>query len=160
MKTASLGLLEVMVVRVNAGGDAPRTPPLLVVTGPFPLSLFSSRKDFWRISGKIYLAGWPLRYNYNPNKQMAGLVPLVCTWERDRQNNENGFARAFGGDGGTCECRGGCPPGPPLCGDVMGPSHFLCFLQEQIFGEWAGNFFGELTVKVQLQETTSNKWRA
>jgi len=57
MKTASLGLLEVMVVRVNAGGDAPQTPPLLVVTGPFPLSLFSSRKDFWRISGKIYLAG-------------------------------------------------------------------------------------------------------
>jgi len=21
--------------------------------------------------------------------------------------------RAFDGDGGTCECRGGCPPGPP-----------------------------------------------
>ena len=30
MKTASLGLLEVMVVRVNAGGDAPPDPPLLV----------------------------------------------------------------------------------------------------------------------------------
>ena len=28
MKTASLGLLEVMVVRVNAGGDAPPDPPL------------------------------------------------------------------------------------------------------------------------------------
>jgi len=27
MKTASLGLLEVMVVRVNAGGDAPPGPP-------------------------------------------------------------------------------------------------------------------------------------
>ena len=27
MKTASLGLLEVMVVRVNAGGDAPPDPP-------------------------------------------------------------------------------------------------------------------------------------
>ena len=26
MKTASLGLLEVMVVRVNAGGDAPPDP--------------------------------------------------------------------------------------------------------------------------------------
>jgi hypothetical protein len=54
MKTASLGLLEVMVVRVNAGGDAPS-----VVTsraGPFPLSLFSSRKDFWRMSGIIFLA--------------------------------------------------------------------------------------------------------
>ena len=30
-------------------------------------------------------------------------------------NNENGFARAFGGAGGTPECGGGCPPGPPLC---------------------------------------------
>jgi hypothetical protein len=28
---------------------------------------------------------------------------------------ENGFAQAFGGAGGTRECRGGCPPGPPLC---------------------------------------------
>ena len=32
MKTASLGLLEVMVVRVNAGGDAPPDPPLLVMS--------------------------------------------------------------------------------------------------------------------------------
>ena len=32
MKTASLGLLEVMVVRVNAGGDAPPAPPLLVTS--------------------------------------------------------------------------------------------------------------------------------
>jgi len=32
MKTASLGLLEVMVVRVNAGGDAPPDPPLLVTS--------------------------------------------------------------------------------------------------------------------------------
>jgi len=44
--------------------------------------------------------------------------------------NENCFARAFGGDGGTCECRGGCPPGPPSVGDVMGHSPFLCFLTE------------------------------
>ena len=52
MKTASLGLLEVMVVRVNAGGDAPPDPPSVGddtglfplsfdVTGPLPLSLFS-----------------------------------------------------------------------------------------------------------------------
>ena len=43
MKTASLGLLEVPVVRVNAGGDAPLDPPSVGdVTGPpFPLSLFS-----------------------------------------------------------------------------------------------------------------------
>ena len=34
-------------------------------------------------------------------------------------------------DGGTCECRGGCPPGPPSVGDVMGPFPFLCFLQLQ-----------------------------
>jgi len=54
MKTASLGLLEVMVVRVNAGGDAPPDPPSVGdVTGPFPLSLFSS-KDFWRMSGIIF----------------------------------------------------------------------------------------------------------
>ena len=57
MKTASLGLLEVPVVRVNAGGDAPPDPPSVGdVTGPFPLSLFSSRKDFWRMSGIIFLA--------------------------------------------------------------------------------------------------------
>jgi len=35
MKTASLGLLEVMVVRVNAGGDAPPDPPLSVRVSPF-----------------------------------------------------------------------------------------------------------------------------
>ena len=47
MKTASLGLLEVMVVRVNAGGDAPPDPPSVGdVMGPFPLSLFSSRTVF------------------------------------------------------------------------------------------------------------------
>ena len=41
MKTASLGLLEVLVVRVNAGGDAPPDPPSVGdVTGPFPLSLY------------------------------------------------------------------------------------------------------------------------
>ena len=39
MKTASLGLLEVRVVRVNAGGDAPPDPPSVGDdTGPFPLS--------------------------------------------------------------------------------------------------------------------------
>ena len=73
MKTASLGLLEVMVVRVNAGGDA--------------------------------------------------------------------------------------PPDPPSVGDVRS-GHFLCFLQEQILANEREIFFGELTVKVQLQETTSIKWRA
>ena len=65
MKTASLGLLEVMVVRVNAGGDAPQDPPSVGdVTGPFPLSLFSS-KDFWRMSGIIFLARrWKITRNH------------------------------------------------------------------------------------------------
>ena len=45
------------MVRVNAGGDAPPDPPSVGdVTGSFPLSLFSSRKDFWRMSGIIFLA--------------------------------------------------------------------------------------------------------
>jgi hypothetical protein len=46
MKTASLGLLEAMVVRVNAGGDAPGPPSVGDVTGSFPLSLFSQEKIF------------------------------------------------------------------------------------------------------------------
>ena len=50
-------------------------------------------------------------------------------------NNENSFARAFGGDGGTCECRGGCPPGPPSVGDVTGSFPLSLFSQEKIFGE-------------------------
>ena len=62
MKTASFGLLEVMVVRVNAGGDAPLDPPSV--------------------------------------------------------------------------------------GDVTGHSPFLCFLQEQFFGDEQENIFGGLTVKV------------
>jgi len=59
MKTASPGLLEVMVVRVNAGGaggDAPPDPPSVGDVRSGPLSLFSSRTDFWRMSRKIFLA--------------------------------------------------------------------------------------------------------
>jgi len=56
MKTASLGLLEVPVVRVNAGGDAPRTPPLLVTSRAIPPFFVFLQKVFWRISGKIFLA--------------------------------------------------------------------------------------------------------
>ena len=38
MQLYSLGLLEVMVVHVNAGGDAPPDPPSVGdVTGPFQL---------------------------------------------------------------------------------------------------------------------------
>ena len=55
MKTASLGLLEGLVVCVNAGGDAPPDPPSVDVTGPpFPLSLFSSRKFFGELAGKYF----------------------------------------------------------------------------------------------------------
>jgi len=47
MKTASLGLLEVMVVRVNAGGDAPRIPPLLVTSWAHsPFLCFLQEKIF------------------------------------------------------------------------------------------------------------------
>ena len=40
---------------------------------------------------------------------LGSYAPSTLHWV-----NENCFARAFGGAGGTCECRGGCPPGPPL----------------------------------------------
>ena len=57
MKTALPGLLELPVVRrVNAGGDAFPDPPLLVMSEPIPPFLFSSRKGFWRMSEKIFLA--------------------------------------------------------------------------------------------------------
>ena len=49
MKTASLGLLEVMVVRVNAGGDAPPDPPSVVSSRAHPPFFVFSRKDFRRI---------------------------------------------------------------------------------------------------------------
>ena len=47
MKTASLGLLEVMVVRVNAGGDAPPDPPPVGdVMGHSPLLSFLKKNYF------------------------------------------------------------------------------------------------------------------
>ena len=45
MKTASLGLLEVMVVRVNAGGDAPPDPPSVVTSRAHP-PFFVFKKRF------------------------------------------------------------------------------------------------------------------
>ena len=53
IKTASLGLLEVMVVRVNAG--IPDPPSVGDVWAHPPFFVFS-RKDFWRMSGIIFLA--------------------------------------------------------------------------------------------------------
>jgi len=68
MKTASLGLLEVMVVRVNAGGDAPPDPPSVVTSRAHPPFFVFSRKDFWRMSGIIFLA----RKNYKkPHKTLT-----------------------------------------------------------------------------------------
>ena len=56
MKTASLGLLEVMVVRVNAGGDAPPDPPSIGdVTGHSPFLCFL-QEQFFGVSGNIFLA--------------------------------------------------------------------------------------------------------
>ena len=46
MKTASLGLLEVMVVRVNAGGDAPLDPPSVVTSRAHPLFFVFFKKRF------------------------------------------------------------------------------------------------------------------
>ena len=70
---------------------------------------------------------------------------MKCSFDpelRTSGSDENCFARAFGGAGGTCECpglglmevmvvvnAGGSP------NNVMGHSPFLCFLQEQFFGE-------------------------
>ena len=45
MKTASLGLLEVLVVRAN-GGDAPPDPPLLVTSRASTLLLFRQEKFY------------------------------------------------------------------------------------------------------------------
>ena len=55
----------------------------------------------------------------------------------------NAVARAFGGDGGTCECRGGCPPGPPSVGDVTGchgQFPLSLFSYRKFFGELAGKY--------------------
>ena len=38
MKTASLGLLELLVVREHAGGNAPLDPPLMVTSQAFVTS--------------------------------------------------------------------------------------------------------------------------
>ena len=56
MKTALLGLLEVPVVRVNAGGDAPPDPPSIGdVTGHSPFLCFL-QEQFFGVSGNIFLA--------------------------------------------------------------------------------------------------------
>jgi hypothetical protein len=60
--------------------------------------------------------------------------------------NENSFAPAFGGDGGTCECRGVAPPDPPSVGDATGLppffvlKKFLANERDNIFGEGVKNY--------------------
>ena len=73
--------------------------------------------------------------------------------------NENCFARAFGGPVVRVNAGGDAPRTPPLL-VTSDQGHFLCFLQEQIFGDERKNIFGGLTVKIELQETLPNKWRA
>ena len=82
--------------------------------GPIPLSLFSSRKVFWRMSGKKILAGGPLKSGHcMAHSLMSSTCKHVRAWTDRRQDNENSFTQAFGGDVGACECRGECLPGPP-----------------------------------------------
>ena len=73
MKTASLGLFEVMVVRVNAGGDAPPDPPSVGdVMGPFPFLCFL-QYIFWRMSGeRDNIFGELLRITRNHIKPYGG----------------------------------------------------------------------------------------
>jgi hypothetical protein len=56
MKTASPGLLEVMVVRVNAGGNAPSDPPSLVTSWAHPF-----QKSFLANERENIFGGKPLR---------------------------------------------------------------------------------------------------
>jgi len=69
MKTTSLGLLEVMVVRVNAGGDAPPDPPSVVTSRAHPpFFVFSQEKIFGesrRMSGIIIFLARALRITRN-----------------------------------------------------------------------------------------------
>ena len=60
---------------------------------------------------------------------------------KKRGPDENCFARAFGGMVVRVNAGGDAPPDPPSIGDVTGHSPFLCFLQEQFFGELAGKYF-------------------
>ena len=63
------------------------------------------------------------------------LMTRLTSWF-ERKQLRSGFWRCGGTiQGGTCECRGGCPPGPPSVGDVMGHSPLLSFLKKNYFGE-------------------------
>ena len=66
-----------------------------------------------------------------------------------RQTYENCFARAFGGAGGTCECRGGdAPHTPPLLVTSRAIPPFFVFFKNSFLANERENIFGGLTVKV------------
>ena len=66
--------------------------------------------------------------------------------------DENGFARAFGGDGGTVRVNAG--------GDAPGHSPFLCFKNSFLANE-RDNVFGEGVKNYKKpHKTLTNKWRA
>ena len=72
MKTASLGLLEVPVVRVNAGGDAPPDPPSVSdVTGHSPFLCFLQESFFANERENIF-GGSTVR-KYKPHQTNGGL---------------------------------------------------------------------------------------
>ena len=60
------------------GGDGGMVNPVGDVTAIPPFFVFL-QKVFWRISGKIFSGLTVKVITRQPNKQMAGLVPLVCT---------------------------------------------------------------------------------
>jgi len=61
-------------------------------------------------------------------------------------------------DNNAVQCRGGCPPDPPSVGDVTGSFTLSLFSSRKDFWRMSGIIF--LARALELQETTSNKWRA
>ena len=61
-------------------------------------------------------------------------LPMILRRRRSKLDDfiRKQLRRAFGGEVVRVNA-GGMPPGPPSIGDVRS-GHFLCFLQEQIFG--------------------------
>ena len=78
MKTASLGLLEVPVVRVNAGGDAPPDPPSVGdVTGHSPSLCFLQEQIFGDERKNIF-GGLTVKVNYKKPHQTNGGLSSTC----------------------------------------------------------------------------------
>ena len=74
MKTASLRLLEVPVVRVKQGGMPPRTPPLLVTSrARHSLFLVFFKNSFLANERDNIFGGLTLRYLQEPHQTNGGL---------------------------------------------------------------------------------------